>query len=71
MSNIYCNFDIRGRLVYKVNCGMSELVQSAEYNFAYAFLGQEMKVCGVALFNECDIYGYNRHHRYTTTSCSP
>lgn len=51
MSNMYCNLDGHGGLVYQVNRGMPKPVQSGEYNLAYAFSGPEMEVCSCVYLN--------------------
>lgn len=46
MSNHFCNFDDTGRLVYRVNEGMPDIVQRTEYNFMYSFVMMEKLVRG-------------------------
>ncbi|RAL64346.1 hypothetical protein DID88_001822 [Monilinia fructigena] len=36
-SNYLCNFDARDQIVYPINPGMDELIQSAEYHFGHVF----------------------------------
>lgn len=48
MSNFFYNFDKEDRLVYEINCGMSEVIRSAEYNFAHIFPQMESLVCALA-----------------------
>lgn len=36
-SNYLCNFDKKAQIVYPINPGMSEIIQSAEYHFGHVF----------------------------------
>jgi hypothetical protein len=43
-SNYFCNFTADGTLVYEINHGMSDLIKTAEYNFAHIFPAMERLV---------------------------
>ncbi|KAL4784551.1 hypothetical protein BJX76DRAFT_356907 [Aspergillus varians] len=38
MANYFCNFDDQERIVYQINCGLSDVIRTAEYNFAHMFV---------------------------------
>lgn len=44
MSNFFCNFDAKNRLVYQVNAGMPEPIPSAEYALGTGFAETEREV---------------------------
>ncbi|KAL2821408.1 hypothetical protein BDW59DRAFT_150064 [Aspergillus cavernicola] len=44
MTNYFSNFDEHDRIVYQVNGGLSDLIQTAEYNFAHIFVAVERLV---------------------------
>ena len=44
-SNFLYNFNKEGQIVYEINCGMPEIIKSAEYNFAHIFALMEKLVC--------------------------
>ncbi len=44
-SNYFCNFGKEENIVYEINCGMPEIIKSAEYNFAHMFILMEKVVC--------------------------
>lgn len=43
-SNYFCNFTADRKLVYKINHKISDLITTAEYNFAYVFPAMERLV---------------------------
>lgn len=44
-SNFLCNFDKEEQIVYEINCGMPEIIKSAEYHFAHMIPVMEKLVC--------------------------
>ena len=44
-SNFFCNFDKEEQIIYEINCGMPEIIKSAEYHFAHVFPVMEKLVC--------------------------
>lgn len=44
-ANVLLNFDKRGERVYKINVGMSDLIQSSEDVFFRMFFDVELLVC--------------------------
>ncbi|KAH8430228.1 uncharacterized protein LDX57_007897 [Aspergillus melleus] len=41
MSNLLCDFDTSGRMIYTINEGMPDIVRSSEYHFTYIFVEME------------------------------
>ena len=68
MSNFMYNLDETEQLVYEINCGMSEIIRSAEYHFAHVFFVMEQLVSGLDLaLGLCLAYRRSRPCRCITT----